>query len=300
LKYALLEYRFSIYGSKDDSDLLGISLDLPSALLDDKTHYSRPRVKYDDPEEDLLGLYEMTPFLWQSPNSNAALYFGDKWIELHDFVSNQLQIWPKRNPEKRVSKTFPAWMEYALDLIQARGYTMLYPGFNSDGSMATIHTDLYKPVEEFSEDAANTDYLPTSDDPDAPFTADPVAYRASRHQPEVPLITQSLLSILPFEGDLPEMNNMPILLPDGKLVNESTLQASSAAFAKDLRRDLGRCADTARMKKRKKLSTGDLFCFEDEELTEEDLEPEPLPLASSVAGELPVVTPDYVVNDSQE
>jgi hypothetical protein len=89
------------------------------------------------------------------------LYFGDKWVEFHSYLSNRFKVRP--NPEeesqtKLVSEYYPAWMEYLLELVRVKGYVMLYPAFASDeaSAIATVHTDLYQPPEEFLEPKAST------------------------------------------------------------------------------------------------------------------------------------------------
>lgn len=114
LKYAMLEYKYSTR-QYDATSLLGISLDLPTTYLNDTTKLTPPLLNK-----------TATPFVWQAPNSNAALYFGDKWVELHDLVSRSLtshHMAPASSTaHKEVSKTYPSWLEHVLELARVRGY----------------------------------------------------------------------------------------------------------------------------------------------------------------------------------
>lgn len=185
LKYYLLEYRYSADMVKETEDLFGISLESPSVYLNGSAGFEAPLPKSAAPAGDDVA-YE--PFLWQAPNSNAALYFSDKWMEIHSFLSKRHTA--ARHPktrdfhatrEKIVSEVFPSWTEFFLDVMRVRGYTLLYPGRFSSGSsasetdmmqsLAIIHNELYQPPEEYS--------YPT---------------RRSNHVEEAPLPTAAVLT----------------------------------------------------------------------------------------------------------
>lgn len=145
----------------------------------------------------------ITPFLWQAPNSNAALYFGDKWVELHDFISKILTSerslpTPTTLNKKLVSKTYPSWLEHVLKLARARGYWTLYPNFDKYDALVTMHTDLYQAPPEYKEDLE-------AEIPAGELTADPARHLSLMQHKETPLITKSLLSILPLKGELPKI-----------------------------------------------------------------------------------------------
>jgi hypothetical protein len=102
LKYTMLEYKYASI-EQVHQNILGISLDSPSTYLNDSMNFAPP----------LSNGTGVSPFLWQAPNSNAALYFGEKWVELHDFVTQLLSSQhtlptPTTLSEKLVSKTYPS------------------------------------------------------------------------------------------------------------------------------------------------------------------------------------------------
>jgi hypothetical protein len=144
LMYAILEYKYSANIVNVDH-LLGISLDLPTKGLNGTATFSPSQAGISTP-----------CFLWQAPNSNAALYFGDKWIEFHSFLSNRLTVEPDLGQSvkqaKLISTQSPAWLEHMLELMRARGYSMLYPSFadQAASSIVSLHQELYHMPEEFA------------------------------------------------------------------------------------------------------------------------------------------------------
>lgn len=259
LKYTMLEYKYASIANVHES-LLGISLDLPSTYLNDSTTFSTPLSNETAP----------SPFLWQAPSSNAALYFGDKWVELHDFVAQLLSSQhtlptPTTLNEKLVSKTYPSWLEHILKLSRARGYWMLYPNFEGSDTLATLHNELYQPPEEFSE--------PEEQPTDGELTADPAHHLSLKHK-EAPLVTKSLLSILPFEGDLPKISEMPLLSWDGERVSQKENEELAVSYSKTFRHEIGGCGASAKDKPRVALATSDLFCLLDAKVEKEEVHAE--------------------------
>jgi hypothetical protein len=255
LKYTMLEYK---YASNADihQNLLGISLDLPSTYLNDSTTFTAP----------LANGTDVSPFLWQAPSSNAALYFGEKWVELHDFVAQILSSQhrlptPTTLNEKLVSKTYPSWLEHILKLARARGYWMLYPNFENPDALATLHNELYLPPEEYSE----PEELPTSGE----LTADPAHHLSLKHR-ETPLVTKSLLSILSFHGDLPKVSDMPLLSWDGELSSPEEIADMAVSYSKVFRHEIGGCEITSRAKPRVEFAASDLFCLFDTKVQKDE------------------------------
>lgn len=98
-----------------------------------------------------------TPFLWQAPASDAVVFMGDKWVELHAYASRALarQQGAARAPaEKLVSRRQPAWMEHALQLARLRAYVTLYPSKEAAAAVVAAHTDLPSAPEEYDDAAA--------------------------------------------------------------------------------------------------------------------------------------------------
>ncbi|KAG4030578.1 hypothetical protein MFRU_011g00370 [Monilinia fructicola] len=256
LKFSLLEYKYS-YDKAGRTNLLGISLDLPTTYLNDTTKFTPPKPASASP----------SPFLWQAPNSNAALYFGDKWVELHDFVARMMFAQHTLPPSATlgssyVSKTYPAWLEYILKLARARGYLTLYPHFESWDSISTIHTDLYTPPEEYMDQS----------DESIDFTANPAEHLSLKHKEE-PLVKSSLQTLL---ADLPvEVAEMQMIGWDGEEgINNAELQLKAREYSRVFRNEIGGCVVGVAEKERVLMLAGDLFCSGNEPL--ELLEP-PVP-----------------------
>jgi hypothetical protein len=256
LKYALLEYKYSSAktGFMLSDSLMGISMDLPSTYLNDSKSLVPPTKNE-----------SITPFLWQAPNSNAALYFGDKWVELHDFVAHSMASQhksptPASLNEKSISKTYPSWLEHVLRLARARGYLTLYPGVGSTDSLATFHNELYHSPEEYAQDIIVEEHALDSE-----LTADPELHNSLTHK-EAPLITKPLWTILPFRGDLPAFMDMPKWGWDGTEVDEEEIRKIAEWYRKDFRTEVGRCVGDEKEKKVVGGKAGDLFCLGDEKV----------------------------------
>ncbi|KAI9725253.1 MAG: hypothetical protein M1828_003434 [Chrysothrix sp. TS-e1954] len=286
LKYNLLEYRYSSVAEDDASDLFGISLDLPSVQLNGSSTLDPPQPKRrsdataSDRSDEDNG--RISSFLWQAPNSNAALYFGDKWKELHSFITKRhaASLHPStskhhRDRRKSVSEQLPAWSEYTLDLMKSRGYYLLYPNLYSaasldrSNSLVITHNDLYQPPDEFAHPAPVTSSsapLPTASILDAGND-----YLASRHisQPESSMhlntespLLQNFIALLPAaplpksvldinaspgtasrsNDPLPDLPSLPILDYLGVPIDADELEERSQTFAVEYRLSAGGCS----------------------------------------------------------
>ena len=229
--------------------------------------------KYKQPEDaDATS----APFLWEAPNADAALIFGDKWTELHDYVSNRLTAMRTTRGatkvEKLVSETQPSWMEFMLELMRSRSWTMLYPAQSTAGKWVTVHNELYQVPEEFKKISKK----PSKDEEDAesiemeePFLlSGQVVPNEAPNQQERPVVqhTQPLHALLPFEGKLPDLPDLPILDFEGVATSLGSMQRESALYSKILRQTIGGC-DASEAKRSRKVHAGqtdDLFCFEGE------------------------------------
>jgi hypothetical protein len=254
LKYTMLEYKYSASNVDTHQNLLSISLDLPSTHINNSADFEPPSAGQSS------GV-EATQFLWQAPNSNAALYFGDKWVELHDFVTNLLTSQhtlptPTALDQKLVSKIYPSWLEHILKLSRARGYWSLYPNFKNTDALETLHTELYQPPEEYFNDPEMASPNPSSE-----LTAGP---QLPHMHPETALISKSLLSALPNNGDLPRMMDMPLLTWDGERVKVTVIEQNAVDYSRIFQQEIGGCDATAAPKKRVGLTASDLFCLNDE------------------------------------
>jgi hypothetical protein len=261
LKYFILEYRYSTQWA-GEKDLMGISLDLPSTYLNDTTAFSPPK-KTGESSSDTDGAIS---FLWQAPNSNAVLYFGDMWTELHSFISHSLISQhklptPTTLKSKDVSKTYPSWLENILRLARTRGYYFLYSTLANEVALATIHNELYKPPEEFSNsrDVKENSTPQASED----FTADPAHHLSLQHI-EKPLASKSLLNLLPSDGILPSLEDMPLLSWDGNTVKKVELEEAASNYSQVFRREVGGCSTSDKHKALVEGSADDLFCLEEE------------------------------------
>ncbi|KAI9683619.1 MAG: hypothetical protein M1829_004923 [Trizodia sp. TS-e1964] len=249
--YSLLEYHYSVYGSEQNRNVLGISLEVPATYLNGSTTFDPPIPPQHESKAPAI-TEANSPFLWQAPNSNTALIFGSKWAEFHDFVSrrlNSLTENPERlpsAPEMKISKFRPAWLEYLLELAQTRGYSMVYPAFQSSGTLAIVHNELFQPIEEFNPKSKG--------DPKPPSLPNPTV--------EQPLFSSRMLvtHLLPSDGDLPEAALMPLLSYEGRSLTPPELVLEAERFTTAFKREVGGCHSNTMHIWRVEQSAQDLFC----------------------------------------
>ena len=266
LIYHLLEYKYSAHGkeTKNSPNLMGFSLELPTHFLNDSKPLIPPVLETPPPNRKggTPGDYS-TPFLWQAPNSNAALYFGDKWMEFHSFLTARLSK-PPTTRSKFISKKHPSWLEFLLELMCARRYSLLYPAFSiDDEAIATIHDELYQVPEEFPREPSTAASIPELN-PDEPLAL--VYERKERAPPNIEhsLSSSTLLSILPNSGDLPEIPDLPLLAFDGSTLTQKQANDDAWTFTEAYRRDIGGCNAESEITKREPYSALDLFCHLDQ------------------------------------
>ncbi len=272
--YNLLRYKYAAYARLTDASksLMGFSLELPSVYLNGSAGLQPPIL---EPLSNGLEFVpqERTPFLWQAPNSNAALYFGDKWVELHSFLSARNSIRDPQFPKdykppsrnKIVSEHYPSWMEYVQELMRARGYSLLYPYIPARShAVVTVHNELFQLPEEYSPARHRSSLNPTpSLNAHGPFivNSSSISPGLTVHE-ESPLLTSNLLTWLSESGrsSLPDLISLPILSYDGNLTSPSLSESNAEAFANDFRREIGRCGANEPLA-HNHMSAEDLFCY---------------------------------------
>ena len=209
LMYTVLEYRHAARSGNLAAHLMGISLDLPSFAPDLQT-----QAPYEQHMPESL-------VLWQAPASTAALYFGDRWVELHTFLSYRLTLDPdlaQKTPSSPIfSHDYPMWLQPTLEMMQARGYYMLYPSFMlKEGSSAiTVHRELAQSPEEFmAENAdetadsgipkiANDQVLAADEEIARLVKSEQRAFPASLINPLLASIGEGQMSELSIESEIP-------------------------------------------------------------------------------------------------
>ncbi|OQO05679.1 hypothetical protein B0A48_09772 [Cryoendolithus antarcticus] len=272
LHYTVLEHYYSMYSTPQAGNLLGMALGIPQRSLNGSTAFVPPtfsamrspglpmgtKADPDDP----------APFLYQAPSAIATLIFGPKWAEFHAYLSNRIvashsiQVTKSR---KLVSETEPAWLEYLLELIRARGWYTLYPAVN----FATVHEELTQVPEEFTREVEagqeSTDLLKQNDHPkeEAFLVADAAPVMLKRDEGKLSGAGKPLHEELPFDGDLPELANLPLLSYTGDAINETHLVGQRIAFESYFREHIGGCEaeDAARPRIVRPEIATDLFCL---------------------------------------
>ncbi|THY75114.1 hypothetical protein D6C86_04222 [Aureobasidium pullulans] len=283
LMYHILQHRYAAYGSDDGDNLFGIVLAAPDTYLNGTSPFrtlslSDTERKSKD-SEDLAA-----PFLWQAPNSDAALIFGDIWAEVHDYLKNRLRAahdassvhQPPTKRAKLLSETQPGWLEYMLELMRARGWRNHYPAQLDAGAWATVHRDLFQKPEEYMSTPQKIDELKETKEEDKageeePFLRAESAAAQIRRQEEylgqkerdMLQHSQPLHVLLPYETDLTEIGHLPALEYSGQKIEREEFGKLATEFRPLLRAQVGGCnaAEASNDRKYDLGKTDDLFCF---------------------------------------
>lgn len=247
--YALLEHYYSTYSKDENEVLAGVSLGVPTTLLDGRTPLIQPQLG-DMHTMQYARDFPSTPnvpFLWQGLDFAATLLWGDRWAEWHEFMRNRMhkseqQKYGKKNSPKneKPSKGRQGWREPMEEFMRVRGYAMLYP-INKDKPLVTVHE-------------MRPDRRPR--------------LQAPLHIERIPLpASMALQNMLPFSGELPDLQYLPFLLHNGTLVPHDHVANAAISYADTFRKEVGGCEAKQQMGSRASNGdTRDLFCFEEDEL----------------------------------
>ncbi|CEL03243.1 hypothetical protein ASPCAL04400 [Aspergillus calidoustus] len=250
LMYIILSYRHSTRSQTIHSDLFGVSLELPSLQLTNDEPFEQLNLdKTQFAKQNILGSLPL--FLWQAPNSNAALYFGDKWAELHSFLSQRLAAKdtagkpPKQ--EKVISRRYPAFLEFMHELLRARGYYLLYPAFPVNGrlSIAKFHDDLFQIPEEFAKDISES------------LSNGRQVFASSERSLSEASTLMPLLDTFSLEP--PDISHLPLLSDRGKEISGSDFAHDTENYLRGFRVRYGGCPEDLLADN---MSAEELFCKE--------------------------------------
>ncbi|KAL8717147.1 MAG: hypothetical protein Q9225_005589 [Loekoesia sp. 1 TL-2023] len=310
LMYYLLEFKYSSSSSYSPQvkDLMGLSLELPYIHLNDSMLFSPPTTLRKSKDDDEKRSEESTSFLWQAPNSNAALYFGDKWIEFHSFLTSRVALDPAKQPGRRklISDLYPAWLEYLQELMRARGYTLLYPNFPSSSgseSIASLHYELYRPPEELAKPTSKANTPVPTLNPQDTFPTNPTDHlRKPTSHPESTPLTSNLLSLLPPTGIVEDLFDLPLLSHEGNEVEPWIFESFARTFAADFRRQVGQCP-ASHKPTIEPMKADDLFCDRNENLRVGlglgDLTPAGVPRSGPPKPVIPVIKDEDEIRQSE-
>ncbi|KIW60190.1 hypothetical protein PV05_00426 [Exophiala xenobiotica] len=250
LMYTLLEYKYAARRTDLVNHLLGISLDLPPYAPDLQTEAPWTSSRLQEPL-----------ILWQVPNSNAALYFGDRWMELHTFLSRRLSVDPELSKRSTatpsIAHEFPAWLKPMLEMMQARDYWMMYPNFvaTQGSSAVTMHHELPESPEEYLVDDQKKEQPSSFDEvhltEDQTLTANDEIERLMRkeHRTYSTSLVTPLLELMPLELRQSTLGDaVPLISYKGEKISWEDSGSLSWQFAKDFAETVGGCASYDPMK----------------------------------------------------
>lgn len=212
--------------------MMAISLSVPTTVLGGTQPFTPPRPLRAGEAESAPG----TAFLWQAPTSDALLVMGERWVELHGYVSQVLERQHTMAASlpmlasKEVGKQYPAWMEYALQLSRLRGYSTLYPSRQTADAIAGVHTDLPEKPEEYQGQAGSRDKEKDMMGDEASVLFD-VGSQVD------------MLETLPGEGGQQLLDGLPVLSWDGQQTKDDALEEDAAQLTTEFRQQVGGCSD---------------------------------------------------------
>lgn len=227
LIYLILEYRYGASADVVGDNLMGIELLNSQHLTSD--------------QEPVV--------LSQALHADAALFFGDKWAEMHEYLSIRLVTDPQLSKSvdpadgPLAADAGPTWARLAEEMMRALGYAMLVPQVsNTDSPLAVLHSELYQvPEERRNQEAPSAETIDLGMEKDVLTAQKSKSASAAEGQP---LSRASLLSLLDH-GSSParlELDKVPLYSHKGEVVDMKTFREDSARYAKQLSVDVGGCA----------------------------------------------------------
>lgn len=183
----------------------------------------------------------------QSLHADAALFFGDKWAEMHQYLSMRLMTDPQLSksvkPEEGHLAEEPTWVSLATEMMRAQGYAMLVPQVSSTESpLAVLHSELHHvPEEQLDQQAAPTDTIDLGSEKDVLTAQTSKSMAAEARQ----LSRTSLLSLLKRgSSQAPTvLDEVPLYSHQGELVDVKTLRERAADYARQLSVQVGGCTE---------------------------------------------------------
>lgn len=249
LYYLTLEYKYGLRGDNVTGALMGISLDALSSQSESE--------RSSDPSL-WTGLQD-NPFAFlQSPSGRATLYFGDKWVELQDYLSLRLHYDPdlsKRLSGETETKTRdqPAWLRHASELMRARNYYVLYPTFFNypEERLITIHSEAHETPEEFALPTAaiSEDGIPAPSAENTVLSSENMYNQASKHHPR-PVFSSAFLSSLAVDQKtqrlgLPRDKDIPLYSSTRQATNWAESSLIAERYSEQISLQLGGCKSLA-------------------------------------------------------
>ncbi|PHH65292.1 hypothetical protein CDD81_2704 [Ophiocordyceps australis] len=251
VKYTLLHYRYSAMALQQglDSKTMAMSFTLPTTSIDGTHPFTPPQPLHHG--DKARGIF----FLWQAPASDAVLFLGDKWVELHHYVTQVLDrqhetsSWPALLAKKLASRDQPAWLEYVLQLSRLRSYFTLYPNPQTAQALVGVHSDLPHKPEEYDDIKSNRGSNKKKLAPDQ---------SSGLFDPTSPV---DMVQMLPRGAEHQLPSHLPLLSWDGKQKSLSVLRDEAAHYTEQFRSQVGQCSEEQlKLAPKVDKSARDLFC----------------------------------------
>lgn len=136
LIYMLMEHHYGATADTLSLRMMGISLTAPPVHIG-------------------TGERSSPVLLWQYPSADATLFFGEEWVQLHQFVAHRLASDPDLSrsidAELSLPSSWPTWQKLTMEWMQLGGLFMAHPNLEEkDSPLVTMHSELHQVPEELA------------------------------------------------------------------------------------------------------------------------------------------------------
>lgn len=254
LSYLLMEYHYG--GSLDFSEqkLIGISLiNAPTTLS--KMDSTSPLT------------------FFQKPDADAALYFGEEWIRLHQFLTHRQSSDPELartiDAKLELPSTWPSWLRVTMEWMQVEGLFMAYVNLgNTDTSPVTLHSELQQVPEELAiqEQAKKTTSngaLNLGQEDDVLTAENAAELREPRGPTQSTPSLEDLLSRMPSQDGSRKSGAVGIVHSyDGQSLSWAQSHEKANEYAEQFAKVVGQCSSPRKGASLEKDGFSFLFCNE--------------------------------------
>jgi hypothetical protein len=246
--------------------LAGISLDVPEHALNGSGNLDIPTLangsfsRHGYEERDKSD--DTSSFLYHAPSSTATLYFGETWALFHDFLSKRLEVIDSgkdSDSKKFVSESEPAWMQYLLELMSVRGWSVLHPSTR----FVTIHHEQTQVQEEFGQTLRSGQTSQLDEMESSQSVSGKPADSADQVEHDTDYKQVPLHQLLPFGGVPPPLWSIPNVNYDGSPATEMHFGNAKEMDLVEFRKAHGGCqgSNATRRRVQNAMNTDDLFCL---------------------------------------
>ena len=238
LMFQALEYKAGARAAAISSRLFGISLEPSNAN-------------------------QATPVsLSQAIEGSAVLFFGDRWNELHNFVTLRLYADPEW--ERTVATAFspekaPAWLQAISELLQAQGMFMLHVNPGGGASpLITVHNEIASARASGRIDVSDLSAFSIKEKSDVLVVDEDWQKQKPEH---FMLATASVTSLLGEQERSLAFDDVSVIDHSGKLLTWKEVDIVTKTFRESFAKTVGGCQSVEHLEQSERSEIGRLFCI---------------------------------------